>query len=124
MKTLHAVLIGEWYDMIDEGIKDEEYRAFNPYWCNRLVEKIDMIYWNGIFEHNSLDDLLGRGKFGKNNFLSEYGYIHYDDICFHRGYTNITQIYEYKELTLGIGKPIWGAPKEEVFIIKLGNRLK
>lgn len=40
MKTLDLVVKGKWYDMIEGGIKKEEYREFNPYWCNRLVDKL------------------------------------------------------------------------------------
>lgn len=32
-------------------------------------------------------------------------------------------IIEIKDISIGIGNKEWGAPKEEVFIIKLGNKL-
>lgn len=30
---------------------------------------------------------------------------------------------EIRQASIGKGKPEWGAPKEDVFIIKLGNRV-
>lgn len=34
--TLHLVLTGKWYDMIESGEKTEEYRRICPYWDKRL----------------------------------------------------------------------------------------
>lgn len=31
------------------------------------------------------------------------------------------QCFEIKSMHIGVGNPDWGAPKEEVFIIKLGE---
>lgn len=53
-------------------------------------------------------------------------WCHKDEIkavTFHRGYTNTTMTFEVKEITVGKGNPAWGAPEEEVFIIKLGQRI-
>lgn len=36
MKTLHLILKGKWYDMIDRGEKKEEYRELTPYWMKRI----------------------------------------------------------------------------------------
>lgn len=52
MRTLHLVLIGKWYDMIASGEKTEEYRAITPYWCNKLIYKFGVKYWNGIFDND------------------------------------------------------------------------
>lgn len=48
---------------------------------------------------------------------------HFTHVCFHLGYTNTTMTFEIKDFVIGKGKAEWGAPEEEVFIIKLGNRL-
>jgi hypothetical protein len=34
--TLKLVLTHKWYDMIEAGIKTEEYRGITPYWVKRL----------------------------------------------------------------------------------------
>ena len=38
-KTLHLPLKKEWYEMIESGVKTEEYREGKLYWCKRLVGK-------------------------------------------------------------------------------------
>lgn len=97
LKTLHLVLKRKWYDMIASGEKTEEYRAITPYWCNRFI----MGYWMGAPVPQD-----------------------YDFVCFHKGYTKETMTFEELKLTLGKGRPEWGAPvDEEVFVIKLGNRI-
>lgn len=102
MKTLHLVLKHKWYDMIDSGVKTEEYREITPYWTKRIlgVEKI------------SISGLL-REEY-------EYDYTH---VRFHRGYTNTTMIFKINYISVGIGKPEWGASERITFIIKLGERI-
>lgn len=39
MKTLHLNLKGEYFDEIKSGEKKYEYREYNDYWHNRLVNK-------------------------------------------------------------------------------------
>jgi hypothetical protein len=36
MKILDLVLKTKWYDMIEQGIKHEEYREIKPYWTKRI----------------------------------------------------------------------------------------
>jgi hypothetical protein len=36
MKVLHLTLKKKWFDMIDAGIKTEEYRELKDYWITRL----------------------------------------------------------------------------------------
>lgn len=105
MKKLHLVLKGKWYDMINSGIKTEEYRDIRPYWINRLCETATD---KSICSEDSLNNVE---------------ICHFDEVCFHRGYTNTTMTFNIKDITIGKGNPEWGAPKEEVFIIKLGERL-
>ena len=38
MRILQLVLKKKWFDMIADGIKHEEYRDINKYWCRRLYE--------------------------------------------------------------------------------------
>ena len=48
----------------------------------------------------------------------------YTHVRFRRGYTSTSQILRFDGVAVGIGRPEWGAPKEEVLIIKLGERYK
>jgi hypothetical protein len=37
--NLFLILKGQWYYMIDYGIKKEEYRTYNEYWFKRLLSR-------------------------------------------------------------------------------------
>lgn len=45
-------------------------------------------------------------------------------VKFSYGYTKRTMTFELKHISIGKGKPEWGAPQEDVFIIKLGERVE
>lgn len=101
MKILHLVLKCKWYDMIESGAKSEEYRERTPYWTKRFcVSRI----CNGICD-------------GSENTCFVWNV--YTHVCFHRGYTNKTMLYEISGFTIGIGDPKLGAPERSVYIIKL-----
>lgn len=114
--TLHLPLKKQWYEMIENGIKTEEYREIKPYWEKRLVDYKAVVedYKRLVFRRY----VLG----AHNDICREYprGYTH---VKFSYGYTKRTMTFEIKEITIGNGKPEWGAPKEDVFIIKLGERI-
>jgi len=100
-KLLHLVLKREWYCMIEEGIKKEEYRNFNDYWKKRL-----------------LDDHQIYGPYFQLNFK------HYTHVAFHFGYTNRIIKYRIAGFDFGQGKKEWGAKSGvSYFIIKLGERV-
>ena len=105
--TLHLVLIGKWYDMIESGEKTEEYRETKQYWLKRILG----VSTPGLPVLTLIAYQISRqSKFKR--------------VCFHRGYTNRTMIFEIKDVSIGIGKAPWGAPvNKEVIIIKLGSRI-
>lgn len=109
MKILDLVLKHQWYDMIDSGEKKEEYREIKPFWDNKFSCQS-----HGLCDlyKNCKQITLGIGKCEK-----------YTHVKFHRGYTNTTMTFELESIKVGIGNPQWGAPDNEVFIIKLGKRL-
>ena len=109
MKTLHLPLKAKWYEMIESGIKTEEYREIKPYWKRRLLKH------GNCWGNNSLVVETYNKKF----LLFEK----YDIVKFSYGYTKRTMTFEVKEIVIGKGNPEWGAPTEDVFIIKLGNRV-
>lgn len=105
--TLHLVLKSKWYDMIDSGIKTEEYRQIKPYWMIRLL---DSDYDQPIAFDFERDEGCCRGK--------------HDYVCLHKGYTRKIMTFKIINILVGHGKPEWGAPcKKKVFIIKLGSRI-
>ena len=105
--TLHLVLKGKWYDMIASGEKTEEYREAKPYWIKRILDDSS----SKLLRAASIPLLFSlRSK--------------YERVCFHRGYTSQTMIFEIKDVLYDMGKVAWGAPvSKTVIIIKLGNRI-
>lgn len=88
--------------MIDSGVKTEEYREIKPYWIDRITDSVP-------------DYALGK-------------YVHrakpFTHIKFSYGYTKRTMTFECKGISIGKGRAEWGAPDNDVFIIKLGKRIE
>lgn len=126
---LHLPLRRKWYEMIESGEKKEEYREIKPYWIKRIMK---CRKWCGCAtveftsgRISSTPDLLRcRQKRCENilNFCAiSGGFTH---VRFSRGYTNTTMMFKIESITIGIGRPEWGAPKgKEVFVIRLGDRI-
>lgn len=112
-KTLYLPLKKEWYELIEKGIKTEDYRLIDPYWAKRLTTikyKTDILYT--ITRQELIDKIKEEASFKR-----------FDAVCFSYGYTKRTMTYICEGIEFGKGKPEWGAPEEEVFIIKRGLRL-
>ena len=107
LRTLHLSLKKEWYNMIESGIKTEEYREIKPFWCKRLIHDYD----------EAMEE-FGAIIFDEKNFKQ------YDVVKFSYGYTKRTMTFEIENISVGYGNEDWGAPGEPVFIIKLGNRIE
>lgn len=103
MKTLYLPLKKEWYEMIESGEKREEYREFSKYWEKRLIEEY---------------------KTHKDSPVSQCFLKRFHAVCFSYGYTKRRMLWECEGITIGQGRPEWGAPDYAVFIIKLGKRIK
>jgi hypothetical protein len=100
---LDLVLIGKWYDLIESGIKTEEYRRITPYWIKRLCARA----YDSKYEH--LQPVIKP----------------YTHVRFRRGYTKTSMLFSIKDFMVGQGNTNWGAPEhEETFIIKLGERVE
>lgn len=52
-KILYLTLKKQWYDLINQGIKKEEYREIKPYWVKRL-------------ENNHFDEVFFRHGYAKD----------------------------------------------------------
>jgi len=46
-KTVHFILIREFYDQIKNGVKDTEYRDNTPYWRARILGANRAIFHRG-----------------------------------------------------------------------------
>lgn len=119
-KILHLPLKKEWYEMIESGVKTEEYREIKAHWVRRLTR-----YYNGTPNYKPYADFLSSSpKILEHNI--RFGimcFTCYNHVKFSYGYTKRTMTFEIENITIGKGNPEWGAPKEDVFIIKLGKRL-
>lgn len=105
MKVLDLVLMYCWYDMIEKGIKTEEYREIKKTWIKRFTGH---------------DTLLFSFRNGYQA-INQKGYTH---VRFRRGYTSTTMLFELKDIVIGKGNIEWGADQDNnVFILKLGNRI-
>lgn len=126
MKILHLPLKKEWYEMIESGIKTEEYREIKPHWLKRLLKVIDLDYTHyESLDEECIDFYMNNVDLIKEDWrlggFQQTGYTH---VKFSYGYTKRTMTFEIKEIVIGKGNPNWGALDNEVFIIKLGNRIE
>ncbi len=100
MKILDMPVKAKWYDMQECGEKPEEYREITPYWCKRFLG-----YDSPVFSQ----------RYGYSS-CNRKGYTH---VRFRYGYTKRTFTHKIYTITIGYGKPEWGAPTDrQVFIIK------
>lgn len=97
--------------MIERGEKPEEYRERSSYWVNRLRDKsMTCVDKKNGCECNRICWKIGN-----------CGFAHFDAVCFSLGYTKRRMMFECKGITIGRGRKEWGAPDNDVFIIKLGK---
>lgn len=108
MKTLYLPLKANWYDMIESGVKPEEYREIKSYWMKRICKHY---------------------KKGKctNYCVGCQHIVHVPTdithVCFSYGYTRRRMTFELESVKAALGNPEWGAPKDEkVFILKLEKK--
>ncbi len=116
MKILHLPLKKEWYNAIENGDKREEYRERTAYWFQRLMQWADGKPISKISAERIMEYPMGAFEWGPQ--FKDYGAV-----CFSYGYTRRRMLWECKGIDFGQGRPEWGAPDHETFIIKLGNRL-
>lgn len=126
MKVLDLVLKKEWFDLIKNGDKREEYREIKPYWFKRLFNVI-----NSKFIHNEkVDKECADFYCDKNNLahlksdmgdggIQKKGFTH---VRFRRGYTNNSMLFRINDITIGKGKSQWGGSEHETFIIKFADK--
>ena len=112
MKVLYLPLKREWYDMIEKGIKKEEYREFNMFWLRRLADS--------SFYHQINSVVTGVRELPFKPFTHVHftlGYPKRDDMSRH-------MVWNIKEIVIAEGKPEWGAePGRKYFVVRLGERV-
>lgn len=121
---LHLPLKVKWYEMQESGEKTEEYREITPYWFKRLYQRKEQ-YMVGTSLRRTLTDSEAymccapiRRKILKVGY-TDLELKPYTHVVFRYGYTKRCFIHRIDSITIGKGKPEWGAPTErDVFIIR------
>lgn len=117
MHTLELPLKAQWYDMIESGIKKEEYRELKPYWLKRMC-----LNWQS---GDRYADCMQGTTLCRECLKNEYLAYPFDAVRFRYGYTRRTMLWSIDGISIGRGRTEWGAPEdEEVFIIKLKERIE
>lgn len=113
MKVLYLTLKAQWFDMIDELIKLEEYREIKPFWVKRLCD-----------EHVGAmgGDLMDKHKVAAYTF-KDFTHVHFArGGHFHQSLPQIT--FELNGIRVGAGKPEWGAVEGvDYFCLQIGKKL-
>lgn len=127
--TLHLVLKSQWFDLIDSGIKTEEYREIKPYWKKRLLNYKELSgYVDKNYEAMTAYEFLVHGSIEPHIEDAPHQFPRgYKQVAFRRGYHRDApcMVFAVKDICFGKGKPEWGTPTDkEVFIIKLDKRIK
>lgn len=125
-KMLFLPIKGHWLEKIISGEKGEEYREIKPHWMRRMFSGttrrevsvcVDMI------------DRMTKPPFSDRDVFELMQYfkiklVDYKCVVLANGYRRDSRRYlaECKGVSIGIGRPEWGAPQEfPVFILKLGS---
>jgi|TARA_B110000091_G_scaffold170017_1_gene182490 hypothetical protein len=126
-RILYLTLKKNWFDMISNGIKHEEYREIKSYWATRLLVSQDGKKLNKI----DSEDICEALKYAYNDswdddLLNTDGIVNYDKIVFKNGYSKDapTLVFGYKGIIVGRGKLQWGAEKNSIYFkLQLGEKL-
>lgn len=132
-RTLMLNLDGKWYDMIEKGIKKEEYRVIKDHWSSRLFLSGDWIYFIQEFKYlnptpeDAIDEFeqnVKKTRLIKKQYENEELRLKVDKVKFVYGYTKRTMTFEIEDVIIGTGNPEWGAENGvEYYVIKLGKRI-
>jgi hypothetical protein len=127
MKVLYLTLKSKWYDMIEAGIKKEEYRELKHFWGTRLLYKIPVPhggYWNAWNDIANEDyEFKGWASFCSPDLIFEkFTHVH-----FARGghfHPSLPQMrFELTGIEVREGKPEWGAEYgKKYFVIMIGEQ--
>lgn len=108
VKILYLPLKGQWYRMIESGVKKEEYRDINMHWIKRLVDYME---------------IPGDIEFAPVVFMKPYTHVEFS-LGYPRRDDRLKRMrFEIVNISIGIGYAEWGAPDWSVFKIELGKRI-
>ena len=114
-KILYQPLKSVWYDMIDSGVKNQEYREDNVFWRKRLF---DCPFRERKDCNTCKENCYRRGK----------GKLKYTHVQFSKGYPKKDDdsrriTFKLNKIGFGIGIQDWGADAGKEYLIEfLGER--
>lgn len=129
-KNLQMSLKRKWFEMTKAGIKPEDYRDINDYWCRRLLyieEYMEHGIWNEMIEdlsntnrrHENINECMKffDVKFKQFDYnIMTLGYPSKDD------HDRILKL-PHTGIEIRTGNPDWGAkPGKLYFVIKHGKQ--
>ena len=100
----------QWYDMLVSGEKKEEYREIKPYYTKRFQKIVAPYYLdeNDFWQRMWLEECHIVGWYEDELF----------DVKFRNGYSANAPEFKAKVcLSVGKGKPEWGAEKDKEYYI-------
>lgn len=115
-KTLKLTLNKQWFDMIEKGIKTEEYREIKDYWTTRLCFAL----FNENGNQRDLVFPIDKEDFHRLMFKD------FNLVEFTNGYSKSSRqiTMECKGIEIRVGRGEWGAvPNTQYFVIKLGREV-
>lgn len=120
MKVLHHTIKNTkkepWFGLIKDGIKKEEYKEIKPFWINRLT-------WHE-YHWLSAEEVKSAFEDGIPILKDKWFDAHLFANGGHFGSNIPKTLHEAKGITIGYGKPEWGAePGKKYFVIALGKKL-
>lgn len=128
-RQLRLSLKTKWFEMTKAGVKTEDYRDINEYWCSRLLYKIS-VPWGGYM--SAMKDILSGDHCAKGWKEFTCGaplFSEFSQNIMTLGYPKSTDTsrilkLEHKGIEIREGNPEWGAePGKLYFVIKHGNIL-
>ena len=116
MKTLTLSLKKQWFDMIKDGIKKEEYREIGMFWSVRflgvtIAKKFNLVDYKFVEVQNLrevLNAILTIDNYDKLVFT--LGYPKADDTDRHLEFKN-------PKIRIGEGRPEWGAEPGKLYFV-------
>lgn len=113
MKILNLILKKKWYDLIDKGVKLEEYREIKPYYSKKFLYGCAFCYRVECTIKCTMQTI----EYPEN--------YRYDTVKLRLGYTKKYMLFPIEKVTISKGKEEWGAnPGQFYFVIKLGKRME
>lgn len=123
MKKLYLTLNKKWFDLISSGVKKEEYREIKSYWSRRFyrcVNGCNKKRYDGNCQEIKNNHVVVSFPCHKCDWSKN---VKYDLIEFINGYSKTSPrvTVELIGIEIGKGKPEWGAPVENIYILRLGQ---